>query len=116
MLTQRLRHRVTFQKQGEEQQDPNSGDVVIPWLDLYADVPAEVLTGAGRPGSEFIASDAKQAVETDARITLRWLPDIDASVRVVWDGVNYDITSVETDRTARRELRLRCRKGLTDGR
>jgi head-tail adaptor len=116
MLTQRLRHRITFQKQGAQQQDAASGDVFIPWVDLYTDVPAEVLTGAGRPGSEIIASEVKQAVETDARMTLRWLPDIDASVRVVWDGENYDITSVETDRTARRELRLRCKKGLTDGR
>ena len=111
MLTQRLRHRVTFQDQVETQ-DQGTGDTLITWADVYADVPAEVLTG---PGREFIESGAKQA-ETDARITLRWLPGIEQRMRVVWDGRFYNITGMDTDRTGRREWRLRCIEGASDGR
>jgi SPP1 family predicted phage head-tail adaptor len=111
MLTQRLRHRITFQRQVEAQNQTN-GDTLITWADVFADVAAEVLTG---PGREFIESSTKQA-ETDARITLRWMPGIDQSMRVVWDGKFYDITGMETDRTGRREHRLKCKEGASDGR
>lgn len=112
MLTQRLRHRITIQKPGTPVQDGASGDVITPWVDLYADVAAEVLTG---PGRELIASQAVQA-ETDARITLRWLPGVNQAMRVSWDGRFYNITGIDTDKTARHELRLRCQEGMTDGR
>lgn len=111
MLTQRLRHRVTFQRQVEAQ-DPDTGNTLITWADAFTDVPAEVLTG---PGREFIESETKQA-ETDARINLRWMPGLEQSMRVVWDGKFYDITGMDTDRTGRRELRLRCKEGASDGR
>ncbi|MGQ2994281.1 phage head closure protein [Variovorax sp.] len=111
MLTQRLRHRVTFQDQ-KESQNQSDGETLITWVDFKTDVPAEVLTG---PGREFIESSAKQA-ETDARITTRWFPDLKQRMRVVWDGRFYNITGMETDRTGRREWRLRCVEGASDGR
>lgn len=117
MEAQRYRHRVTFQEQVEEQ-DSETGDITRTWataaLDSdtdLADVPAEVLTG---PGREFNAADAKQA-ETTARINLRWFPGLLPSWRIQWDGKTYDILSIEVDRTARREYRLRCKEGVTDG-
>lgn len=110
MLTQRLRHRVTFQDQKEDQA-PN-GDTLITWVDFLTDVAAEVLTG---PGREFIESGTKQA-ETDARITTRWFPGLEQRMRVAWDGRFYNITGMETDRTGRREWRLRCVEGASDGR
>lgn len=117
MEAQRYRHHVEFQEQVEEQ-DSETGAITRTWATVYLDsdtpldsVPAEVLTG---PGREFNAADAKQA-ETSARINLRWFPGLLPSWRLVWDGKNYDILSIETDATARREYRLRCKEGVTDG-
>lgn len=123
MLAHRLRQRVTFQHNAPVQRDANN--VAIPgsggWQTVVLadgvrleDVPAEVLTG---PGREFQGGAATQA-ETSARINLRWFPSSErdmATWRVVWDGRTYNITSVETDTTARREWRLRCVDGPSEG-
>lgn len=110
MLSQRLRHRVDI-----EDKEPDftsyGEEVGFVWGTLYADVPAEVLTG---PGREFNAADAKQA-ETTARINLRWFPGLTPAMRVVWEGKKFDILSIETDVTARKEYRLRCKEGANDG-
>jgi SPP1 family predicted phage head-tail adaptor len=110
MLAQRLRHRVTFRQQVSEftSYGENIGYV---WTDFAVNVPAEVLTG---PGREFNAADAKQA-ETTARINTRWFPGLLPSMKIDWDGKSYDILSIETDVTARREYRLRCKEGPSDG-
>lgn len=110
MLTQRLRHRITIQRQIPVQ-DQTTGAISLQWVDHYADMAAECLTGAGR---ESVQAQTVQA-PTDARINFRWVPDIDQSMRVIWDGANYNITGMDSDRTGRREWRLRCQKGLTDG-
>lgn len=117
MLAYRMRHRIEFQRQVHTQ-DTVTGEVITTWETVLfsgrSEVPAEVLTG---PGRELIAADAQQA-ETTARINCRWFP-IDRlelyTWRILWDGRVYNITSAETDATARREWRLRCSDGLTDG-
>lgn len=79
------------------------------------DVPAEVLTG---PGREWVGAGAPQADAT-ARVNLRWFPADPTEIarwRLLWDGGIYSITSAETDITARREWRLRCVDGPTEGR
>lgn len=123
MLAHRLRHRVTFQRLEPVQRDednvpiPGSGGwqpVVLPDGTRLEDVPAEVLTG---PGREFQGGATTQA-ETSARINLRWFPANDrdmAAWRIEWDGRIYNIQSVETDATARREWRLRCVDGPSEG-
>lgn len=111
MQTQRLRHRITIQRQVPTQ-DSDTGDVLLDWADVWADVPAEVLTGPGRE----VRADQSTVAETDLRVMFRWLPDVDQSMRVMWEGNPYDILSIELDRTARREIRLRCKTGATDGR
>lgn len=112
-LSARLRQRITLQSQ-EQSQDSETGDVVITWVDEYTNVPAEVLTGAGR---EFRDANTTQS-ETTARITIRWF-DVDRIAmyawRILWDGRVYNIYSVETDITARREWRIRCTDGVNDG-
>ena len=117
MQAQRYRHRVEFQSKAETQ-DMDTGAISHEWGTVYLDsdtpldsVPAEVLTG---PGREFNAADAKQA-ETTARIQCRWFPGLLPTWRLLWDGKTYDILSIETDATARREYRLRCREGVSDG-
>lgn len=117
MLASRLRHRIEIQEQYEDQ-DSNTGAITKSWDTVYLDsntpldsVPAEVLTGAGR---EFNASGAIQA-EVAARINLRWFPGLTQSMRIKWDGRIYNIGSIETDRTARREYRLRVTGGVNAG-
>jgi len=123
MLAHRLRHRVTFQRLTDPVRNengypvPGSGGwqtVVLGDGARLENVPAEVLTG---PGREFQGGAATQA-ETSARINLRWFPAIErdmAAWRVLWDGRIYNITSVDTDATARREWRLRVVDGPSEG-
>lgn len=120
-LAARMRHRVQIQERIETQ-DSETGDVESVWAVLQLDsssssemtsVPAEVLTG---PGREFQSAGTKQA-ETTARITLRWFPGLLETHRIFWEagGKTYDIQSIETDITGRREYRLRCTDGVSNG-
>lgn len=118
MRAARLNHRVTL-KEYVESQDPVTGALQKGWfiaksldgLELK-DVPAEVLTGAGR---EPYLAGAYQS-EITARVTLRWFA---ADPRVIqkWmiehdigHGVvnRYSIQSVESDPTGRVDWRLKC--------
>ena len=110
MLAHRLRHRVTIQQQVETQSS-TTGAYSVAWVEVFANVPAEVLTGAGR---EMIEGDARQG-ELSARINMRWFSGLTQKMRVVWQNVPYNITSIETDVTGRREYRLKCVAGLNDG-
>lgn len=116
-LGPRLRHRITFQEQVEIRD--SEGAVKIDWQNVWldsetelADVPAEVLTGAGR---EFNAS-GKVNSEVAARITVRWFPGLKPSWRILWDGRVFNIGGdPETDATGRREWRIKATAGVTDG-
>lgn len=117
MLAYRLRHRVTVQELVEIQ-DTNTGALEQDWETVILDdgtildaVPAEVLTGAGK---EFVQSGATQG-QIAARINLRWFPGLTQKMRILWDGNVFNITSIETDITARQEYRLRCSAGVSDG-
>jgi head-tail adaptor len=125
-LAARLRHRVRIEERVEVQ-DSETGDVSWTWVPLAlalststsstsssdgaVSVPAEVLTG---PGRETFAAGTKQA-EADARMTLRWFPGLTAAHRIVWQSTPYDIVSIETDATGRREYRLRVKAGVNNG-
>ena len=110
MQSYRLRHRITIQSPVNTQ-DTTTGENIVTWVDFLKDEPAEVLTGQGR---EFNQSASQQA-ETAARINMRWQPDVLTTMRVLWDGNVYNIHSIETDITARRELRLVCTAGVNEG-
>ena len=121
MLAHRLRHRITFEAKLPETVNADGFRVSGGWDTVYLDsdtplkdVPAEVLTG---PGREFVAASAVQS-ELSARINLRWF-DVDETElytwRILWDGRIYNIVSVETDLTARREWRLRVEQGTSEG-
>jgi SPP1 family predicted phage head-tail adaptor len=116
-LSHRYRHRIAVQEKVESQNE-ETGEITYVWENVWLDtdtelsaVPAEVLTG---PGREFNAADAKQA-ETTARINIRWFYGLLPTMRIVWDEQYFDILSIETDLTARREYRLRCAQGVNDG-
>lgn len=113
----KYRHRIHIQERIDVP-DSETGAVEWTWSTVYLDsdtpldsVPAEVLTG---PGRELHAAGTKLA-ETTARISFRWFPGLLATMRILWDGKVYDIISIETDATARREYRLRVKDGLSDG-
>ena len=122
-IAARLRHRVQIQERIETQ-DSETGDVSFTWVpislslststsssEVASSIPAEVLTG---PGREYAGAGTKQS-EADARINMRWFPGLTTAMRIVWQGKNYDITSIETDITARREYRLRVKEGVSNG-
>lgn len=123
MLAHRLRHRIELQRNAEPSRDENG--YALPgsggWRTVrlsngteLGSVPAEVLTG---PGREFQGGATLQS-EASARINIRWFPADErdmAAWRIVWDGRIYNIISVETDATARREWRLRVVYGPTEG-
>ena len=112
MQAQRYRHRIAIQERVEEQ-DSETGDVSHTWepFGIYGNVPAEILTG---PGREFQAASTKQA-ETDYRVQCSWFPGLTQDMRIVWGSAVMDILSIETDATARREYRLRCKAGVSNG-
>ena len=117
MLAYRLRHRVAIQERVTTQ-NSNTGAVTVAWDNVWLDsntelssVPAEVLTG---PGREFNQSGSEQA-EITARINLRWFPGLTQKMRILWEGNIFNIQSIETDATARREYRLKCTAGVNDG-
>lgn len=111
MLAWRLTHRVDIEERVETR-DESTGAISYAWTPVAQGVAAEVLTG---PGREMAGSGTKLA-EASARINLRWFPGLRPDMRVVWDGQPMDIISIETDRTARQEYRLRVKAGVTDGR
>jgi len=117
MLTYRLRHVICIQELVEIQ-DTNTGAITRSWEPFITSdgtrmigVPAEVLTGAGK---EFVQSGSTQG-QIVARINMRWFPGLTQKHRIVWDSNIFNITSIETDVTARLEYRLRCSAGVSDG-
>jgi SPP1 family predicted phage head-tail adaptor len=107
---QRYRHRVDIEEKVEEQ-DSETGALIYEWVEFMGSVPAEVLTG---PGREPHQADTKLA-ETTARINMPWFAGLLPTMRILWDGKVFDIVSIETDATARRQYRVRVKDGMTDG-
>lgn len=115
MKSGRLRHRIEIQHLSYGPPDPTSGHSKKEWLPLFTHpIQAEVLEGAGR---EAFQAGTIQA-ETTARINLRWFPVDRADLvrmRVIWDGQVFEILEAVRDSTGRKEWRLRCKDGVTDG-
>lgn len=113
----RYRHRIHIQ-QPVDQQNATTGVITRTWSTVYLDsdtpldaLAAEVLTG---PGRELHAAGTKLA-ETTARIRFRWFEGLDPTMRIQWGGKVFDILSIETDSTGRREYWLNCKDGISDG-
>lgn len=115
MRSGNLRHRITFQHKTQVRSGETLSHQWRPAVSddgqTMANIPAEVLTG---PGRELTAAGATHA-EVAARINLRWFPGLKAAWRILHDGSIYDITATSTDRTGRREWRLVCKTGVSDG-
>ena len=113
----KYRQRIAFES-ATQAQNATSGAITLSWAavqlnsnDSLASVPAECLTG---PAREQRASGTTE-VPTSLRVTCRWFPGLDSAWRIVWLGKAYDIKSIETDETGRREYRIDCSGGTGDG-
>lgn len=117
MLNHRLRHRIKIQKPVESQ-DGDTGEIITTWqnIELSAgkpDIPAEVLTGAGK---ESYAENSKFS-EVVARINIRWFPYGQQDLykcRIIWESQVFNIVDVQTDLTARQEWRFKCEAGVSN--
>lgn len=107
-LSDRLKKRVTIQRREVGQDE--AGQEFDDWVNVRADgdgmVAAEVKDISGK---EFIASTAEQATVT-TRITIRYRPGIESSMRVLHGSDIYNILAVlgQDNRT----LLLMCERGI----
>lgn len=104
MLAPRLRHRVTFQTESQTQQS-TTGAVSVAWIDYLVDEPAEFVPLSGR---EFLQAQTTQ-VEVSARVTVRYREDLTPEMRIVFDGLAYQIQAILPDASARRWLTIMVR-------
>lgn len=99
----RLRHRITLQKQRNRPSD--YGAAVAEWHDVHH-VWAEVKPLSGR---EYFANAQIQS-DITTQIWLRYLPDVDSTMRVVFGGQLYDIVSVINYKSLNKTLLLQCKE------
>jgi len=113
-LAFKLRHRVDIQAYTTTE-DSDTGAVEESFVSILSSddalIPAEIAPLSGR---EFVAAQALQA-GVNTRITIRWQAGIVPTMRVVHDGLNYDIKAVLPDPTLRRHLTLMCETGVNNG-
>lgn len=102
--TPALNRRITIQATTETRD--SYGGVSAVWSTV-ATVWASVLPVSGR---EFFASEASQA-EVNYKIVIRRLTSVLPSMRIVYDGHQYNIRAVLPDQTPSRHMVLMCERG-----
>lgn len=106
-----LRHRVKIQRPVSVQ-NPDTGELVASW-GTFRDVWAKVAPLSTRQYTEQIMADAIQS-KIVARITIRELDGVDATMRVLHRGKVYQIQAVLPDPESGLEyLTLAVSEGLT---
>lgn len=106
----RLRHRVDIEHKVEIPDGQGAGKYV--WTQFYRSVPAAVEPLSAR---EFIAAQGVQSQVTK-RVTIRFKPDIDASMRIRHGGAIYNIEGVLEDLDSGRSyLTMPVSSGVNDG-
>lgn len=110
MIAHKLRHRATFSAPTNTQ-DPNTGEITVTWTPVFTDEPVEVVPLSGK---EFIQSNSGQA-GVDTRAKVRWQSGYVPTMRMEFDGQNYNIHAVLPDPSNRRWLTLMCERGVNDG-
>lgn len=87
MRAGRLRTRIIIQKQTVRRD--KFGQLVNEWLE-FCKVRAEIRDITGK---EYLSSQAEQAI-VDCKILIRYRDDITSDMRVLCNGVYYDIKSI----------------------
>ena len=99
-----LRNRITIQQKVNGKDA--LGQTVDQWVDV-CNVRAEIRDMSGR---EYQSSQAEQS-QTDCKILIRHRNDITPDMRVLGNGIYYDITAVLED-VKKTRLELPCKKGV----
>ncbi len=89
-----------------------AGQETITWTDTFTNVPAEVMPLRGR---EFFAA-AQVHQQQSIKALMRYKAGVDAADRLVWDGLNYDITAVIRLGGQKRWMEVMADTGVKDGR
>jgi SPP1 family predicted phage head-tail adaptor len=120
MLSQRLRFRVDIQRPTQVR-DPEDGSFSTSWVSILTPdelddvgdpaLPAEIVALSGR---ELLAAAAEQA-DITTRIVIRYRTDVRADMRLVHDGLRYNIRAVIPDPKRAMWLTLMCTSGVNDG-
>ena len=111
-LHRKLCQRVSIEAKAETQ-DPVTGAVGLTWsAGARTDIPADVYAMSGR---ELLASANIQA-GLMTKITIRKRDDVSADMRVLCDGVLYEIKYVMPVEGERADyLQLYCESGVVNG-
>lgn len=97
----KLRHSIVIQALIEDQDE--YGEATQAW-ETFASVRASVEPLQGR---EYFASQQVQA-EVTTRFRIRYLAGLKPTMRVVFEGRNYDIQAILDPNELHRELHLMC--------
>ena len=107
----RLRHRITIQ-QPQQTQDPNTGEMITAWSDVWTSVPAAIEPLSAR---EFIQSQAGQ-YEVKARITIRHRDGLNATMRILHKSRVYNPAGFLEDKESGLEyITIPVTEGVNDG-
>ena len=112
MRAGKLRHQVVIQSlvPGSPQQKA-SGEPDTTWTNLLTGVSASIEPLSGR---ELFAAQEHHS-EIEVRIRVRYRSGLTAAMRVVHDGLYYDIAAIIDPELRHRELQLMCKQGVTQG-
>lgn len=112
MRAGRLNKVVSFEQRPTTQVAGGSGDQSATWTVFASGIYAEVVPLSGR---ELMAAQAVQNMGT-SRVRIRYLPGLTAKMRMVMDGLYYNIASPPRDTDLRgREMIFEVEDGLKNG-
>jgi SPP1 family predicted phage head-tail adaptor len=103
-----LRHRITFQKLTTSVNE--NGFEVETWED-FKTVWAAVSNLHGR---EYFAAAAVQA-ENTVKFTIRYLTGLDTTMRIVFQGKQYNITAIDNIKYQNRYLEIKALEVVSSG-
>jgi SPP1 family predicted phage head-tail adaptor len=110
MQTQRLRHRIDIDERTLVE-DPMGGSSLT-WAPFATAVPAEVAPLSAR---EFLSANQTHG-EVTARITIRWMDGLDATMRIRHGDTVYNIAGVLPDaKSGREHITLPVTAGVNEG-
>ena len=98
-----LRHRITFQRLVTSI-NPNGFEV-----QAWEDVTTVWAAASNLHGREFYAAAAVQA-ENTVEFTVRYLPNIDTSMRILFGGKQYNITAIDNIKYKNKYLEIKAQE------
>lgn len=112
MQAGKLNERITIQRL--EQTQGSSGGIVRLWQDFVDKRPASRrdFNGSEKPAT---AAAGGEVATARTEFTIRWMPGLDATMRVVHGGQFHNIRHVNNFAGRRESLILTCDTGVNDG-